>query len=78
MGLCRLRPCHVPEAWGLPWGELPPMGASPDGLLRHQIGVQEVIEVKNVCPFNKPATKSHVKVRTGRLAIIQLIPHGPT
>ena len=36
-------------------GELPPLGASPDAMLRPRPGAPlEVVEVKNVCPFLPP------------------------
>ena len=37
VGLCWVDPRHqIPASWGIPVNDLPPLGASPDGLIRHQ------------------------------------------
>lgn len=35
VGLCAFDPGTLPSAWGIDPGSLPPLGASPDGLIRH-------------------------------------------
>ena len=37
VGLCRLQPELLPASWGFGPGSLPPIGASPDALIRHRI-----------------------------------------
>ena len=37
VGLCRLQPELLPASWGFGAGSLPPIGASPDALIRHRI-----------------------------------------
>lgn len=36
VGLCRLSPASLPVDWGFGPGSLPPIGASPDALIRHR------------------------------------------
>ena len=36
VGLCWLDPESLPREWGFPPGSLPPLGASPDGMLTHK------------------------------------------
>lgn len=37
VGLCWVDPRHqIPAAWGIPIDDLPPLGASPDGMIRHK------------------------------------------
>lgn len=36
VGLCRVDPLVLRERYGFSHGALPPMGASPDGLIRQQ------------------------------------------
>lgn len=51
-GLCMLDAASdVPKAWGV--GPLPPVGASPDGLITMASGERFVIEVKNSSPFRQ-------------------------
>ncbi|PRW39169.1 Restriction endonuclease type II-like [Chlorella sorokiniana] len=37
VGLCRLQPELLPASWGFGPGSLPPIGASPDALIRHRM-----------------------------------------
>jgi hypothetical protein len=37
--------------WGFNEDQLPPIGASPDGILSRSEGEREIIEIKNICPF---------------------------
>ena len=37
VGLCRLQEALLPPAWGFAPGSLPPIGASPDALIRHRL-----------------------------------------
>lgn len=37
VGLCRLQQHLLPPEWGFGPGSLPPIGASPDGLIRHTL-----------------------------------------
>ena len=37
MGLCRLQEQVLPPSWGFTAGSLPPIGASPDALIRHPL-----------------------------------------
>lgn len=43
---------RLPPAWGFKTGELPPLGASPDGMLWHPNGLCQPDEVRGtqVCP----------------------------
>jgi len=51
-GLCMLDAASdVPKAWGV--GPLPPVGASPDGLIIMASGERFVVEVKNSSPFRQ-------------------------
>ena len=51
-GLCMLDAASdVPKAWGV--GPLPPVGASPDGLITMASGERFVVEVKNSSPFRQ-------------------------
>ena len=55
VGLCALGTAALPQEWGFAPGSLPPLGASPDGLIEfHADGgaTLEVVEVKNTCPFD--------------------------
>ncbi len=36
IGLCRVDPAVLRDQYGFPDGRLPPMGASPDGLIRQR------------------------------------------
>ena len=41
MGLCWVDPkSQIPKSWGFKAEDLPPLGASPDGLIRHNTGAQ--------------------------------------
>lgn len=50
-GLCMLDPASVPAEWDV--GPLPPVGASPDGLITLKDGQRLVVEVKNSSPFRE-------------------------
>jgi hypothetical protein len=50
-GLCMLDPASVPEEWCV--GPLPPVGASPDGMITLRDGERLVVEVKNSSPFRE-------------------------
>lgn len=50
VGLCWVDPkSQIPTSWGFQSGSLPPLGASPDGLIRHRA----------VAPAPAPAERSH-------------------
>ena len=44
-------PDRIPKEWGIDIGDLPLIGASPDGMLFRADGTKEVVEIKNVCPI---------------------------
>lgn len=48
-GLCMLDASKIPKEWNV--GPLPPVGASPDGLITMPNGERFVVEVKNSSPF---------------------------
>ena len=48
-GLCMLDVSKIPKHWNV--GPLPPVGASPDGLITMSNGERFVVEVKNSSPF---------------------------
>ena len=64
--MCSLGSCPIPEVYcqirrWIEEGSLPPLGASPDGLIRHSDGSLEVLEVKCSSPF----VAAGAGVRTG-------------
>lgn len=50
-GLCMLDPADIPSDWNV--GPLPPVGASPDGLITLASGERFAVEVKNSSPFRE-------------------------
>lgn len=50
-GLCMLDPDLIPTEWQI--GLLPPIGASPDGLITMANGERFVLEIKNSSPFRE-------------------------
>ena len=58
VGLCWVDPRHqIPASWGIPVNDLPPLGASPDGLIRHQGNTSPL-------PTHLPAPSSLLKSTT--------------
>lgn len=55
IGCAMLEACGggIPEEWGVEIGDLPLIGASPDGILVRANGEREVVEVKTMCPFQQ-------------------------
>jgi hypothetical protein len=55
IGCAMLEACsdEIPEEWGVGIGDLPLIGASPDGILVRANGEREVVEVKTMCPFQQ-------------------------
>lgn len=53
VGLCCIEAdAVVPKEWGFSAGSLPPLGASPDGIVTHlDLMLCETVEIKNTCPF---------------------------
>ena len=55
VGLCPLEAlpdlAALARSWGVKPQHLPLLGASPDGILAHDNGIREAVEVKCVCPF---------------------------
>jgi len=50
-GLCMLDASALPSDWKV--GQLPPVGASPDGMIKMPNGEKFVLEVKNSSPFRQ-------------------------
>lgn len=50
-GLCMLDASALPSDWNV--GQLPPVGASPDGMIKMPNGEKFVLEVKNSSPFRQ-------------------------
>ena len=62
-GLFRVDEDRFPKSWCFKRGELPPMGASPDGLLFHPEGLSQPMDVLDAEPVQQVFAKSNLPIK---------------